>query len=380
MSQRTVCLDTELRKLRPAELYTLGQILNISDSWKKLMAIVPKEGNPNLSKFNAEHFCMIEQAAQQQRRNAAEIFLVEWGTMGKKRPTLHTLLNLLVKAELFRAADYVAGDILKDELPKRPECGPAAPIDISDDVIKQLLQENTELQNTNFNESLVFGLPTGINNDHAMNSNAMKDIMNNSSLERNMQSTKLISVKEGYEKRYLEDVKNVDIQQKYLKTSNIEVSDLMKFSSDNNMEECKTQDNLCYINMPNTKNNNLHSHIFEKREMLSNELPIFLNEFRPNPEQTTVKQELTSDYLPVFLNNNRDESSTTSYNDRTNDSLNLSNINMNQNEITSFELPQCIVELAAHSTTNRDDTIKENVLQNSLKSQELPVTVLEYNK
>lgn len=56
---------------------------------------------------------MIEQAAQQQRRNAAEIFLVEWGTMGRKRPTLRTLLNLLTKAELFRAADYVAGDILK---------------------------------------------------------------------------------------------------------------------------------------------------------------------------------------------------------------------------------------------------------------------------
>lgn len=56
---------------------------------------------------------MIEQAAQQQRRNAAEIFLSEWGTMGRNRPTLRTLLNLLVAAELFRAADYVAGDILK---------------------------------------------------------------------------------------------------------------------------------------------------------------------------------------------------------------------------------------------------------------------------
>lgn len=54
---------------------------------------------------------MIEQAVQKQR-NAAEIFLSEWGTMGKNRPTLGILLNLLVKAELFRAADYVAGEIL----------------------------------------------------------------------------------------------------------------------------------------------------------------------------------------------------------------------------------------------------------------------------
>lgn len=33
--------------------------------------------------------------------------------MGRNRPTLETLLKLLVKAELFRAADYVACDILK---------------------------------------------------------------------------------------------------------------------------------------------------------------------------------------------------------------------------------------------------------------------------
>lgn len=56
---------------------------------------------------------MIEQAAHQHNRNAAEIFLDEWSTMGRKRPTLGLLLHLLVKAELFRAADYIACDILK---------------------------------------------------------------------------------------------------------------------------------------------------------------------------------------------------------------------------------------------------------------------------
>jgi len=33
--------------------------------------------------------------------------------MGRKRPTLRLLLELLTKAELFRAVDYVACDILK---------------------------------------------------------------------------------------------------------------------------------------------------------------------------------------------------------------------------------------------------------------------------
>lgn len=56
MSENTIYLDIELRKLRPAELYILSQILNISDSWKKLMAIIPKDDMPNLPKFNSEHF------------------------------------------------------------------------------------------------------------------------------------------------------------------------------------------------------------------------------------------------------------------------------------------------------------------------------------
>lgn len=43
----------EIRKLRPVELYVLASILNISDSWKKLMTIVPKQ--ENVPKFNSDH-------------------------------------------------------------------------------------------------------------------------------------------------------------------------------------------------------------------------------------------------------------------------------------------------------------------------------------
>lgn len=56
---------------------------------------------------------IIEQTAHRDKRNAAQIFLDEWSTMGRERPTLKLLLELLIKAELFRAADYVACDILK---------------------------------------------------------------------------------------------------------------------------------------------------------------------------------------------------------------------------------------------------------------------------
>lgn len=55
----------------------------------------------------------MEDAARQKDKFAAIIFLEEWGTMGRKRPTLGLLLDLLMKAELFRAADYLAREILK---------------------------------------------------------------------------------------------------------------------------------------------------------------------------------------------------------------------------------------------------------------------------
>lgn len=368
MSKSTVHLDTELRKLRPAELYTLGQILNISDSWKKLMAIVPKEEASDTPKFKAEHFSMIEQAAQQQGRNAAEIFLAEWGTMGKYRPTLCTLLNLLVKAELFRAADYIAGDILKEELPKRPEYGPAAPIDISDKVIRKLLEEKAELQDIDFNESLIFGLPSEVNDNKVM-----YNATHSSSLERNMQSTKLISIK--------------NIQQNYEKTSsNVEMSDLMKFSCEHNTEQYKTQNNLCTLKQPTytqkTKNNYFQEYDFKKQEMLSCELPVFLNKFGQSMEEMKLNQEVLSDQLPVFLNNSMVVSNNSLHNNPINDSLHLSDLNINQNEMTSTELPQCILELSINSASDSHNTAVtsngESIIQNALNSQELPVTVLEY--
>ncbi|OAD52968.1 Protein Tube [Eufriesea mexicana] len=357
MSQNSVCLNTELRKLRPAELYKLGQILNVSDSWKKLMAIVPKENVSNIPKFNTEHFSMIEQAVQQQR-NAAEIFLSEWGTMGKNRPTLGILLNLLVKAELFRAADYVAGEILNVELPKRPKRGPAAPIDISENVIRKLLEVRQEHENFNFSESLIFELPLEVDDNKTINSNPMNHVINNSSLERNMQSTKLISSKGKHNEKLVE---NND------RTLNPKMSDLMKFSSEQDIEECKKQEQ-----------------IFGQQEILSNELPVFLNEFGQTTRQAELNQEILSEELPIFLNNSAIMLNKTLSDYEINNSLHLSNLNINENEITSTELPQCVVELYINNVSNLNNTgdveNNENVVQNAVNSEELPITVLEYNK
>lgn len=59
------------------------------------------------------------------------ILIDEWGSSGKLRPTVGHLLQLLIKLELFLAADYVAEVLLKEPPPERPAQGPAARIDIT---------------------------------------------------------------------------------------------------------------------------------------------------------------------------------------------------------------------------------------------------------
>ncbi|XP_066997495.1 interleukin-1 receptor-associated kinase 4 isoform X3 [Anabrus simplex] len=87
---------------------------------------------------------MIEHAGVNQKRPCSEILLEEWSTSGRKRPNLSLLLELLLKAELFRAAEYVAVDLLKEPAPKRPETGIAADTDISDETIQKILNAQAE--------------------------------------------------------------------------------------------------------------------------------------------------------------------------------------------------------------------------------------------
>ncbi|XP_058797461.1 protein Tube [Phymastichus coffea] len=137
--------ETEIRKLPATELYTLAMYLNESNYWKKLMEIVPDDENENVSLFSPNHYRMIEQAIHQQRRSGAEIFLSEWSTIGKYRPTCKLLLDLLVKLEFFKAADYLAVEVLKIDAPERPKQGPAAVIDISDEMLEKILKEQAAL-------------------------------------------------------------------------------------------------------------------------------------------------------------------------------------------------------------------------------------------
>ncbi|XP_018575651.2 protein Tube-like [Anoplophora glabripennis] len=140
VNRRQMDPSLEIRKLSPRYIRELAQILETHELWKRLMSIIPKTlekfnfvcnvtlDNPH--KYNSEHFKLIENASERYRRACTEILLDEWGTSGRLRPVLGHLLYLLTQAKLFRAADYIAVDLLKQEKHQRPSTGPEALIPI----------------------------------------------------------------------------------------------------------------------------------------------------------------------------------------------------------------------------------------------------------
>lgn len=54
------------------------------------------------------YFRMIEDHAKSTNQKCTDILMDEWGTSGRFRPTLSTLKEILIKAQIFRAADEIA--------------------------------------------------------------------------------------------------------------------------------------------------------------------------------------------------------------------------------------------------------------------------------
>ncbi|XP_058453322.1 uncharacterized protein LOC131431552 [Malaya genurostris] len=128
--------STELCQVQ-FELNTLAD--KLEDDWRTLFYLIPSDiadidlpDGRYKKKYNGTQEQELDSYCERQRISRACQLLEEWGTSGKKekRPQLGHLLQLLIKGNLFRAADYVAKDLLKDAPPERPSCGPAAPIDI----------------------------------------------------------------------------------------------------------------------------------------------------------------------------------------------------------------------------------------------------------
>ncbi|XP_055381566.1 protein Tube [Condylostylus longicornis] len=205
--------DTEIRHLSSTDVYKLG--LELEQSWKKLMRVIPKDLSqikssvnlatpggfkqhtiePIVSKYTSDHILMVEKASRDQNRLSAEILLEEWGTSGRIRPNVGNLLDILVKAEIYRAADFVAVHFLNESPPQRPLSGPAAKIDISIPLQTEEIKKIESILND-------IGVP------------------GTQSLNQNAQLSSEINNKDYYEK-FKNDEKNLGI----------EYSDFIKFSS-----------------------------------------------------------------------------------------------------------------------------------------------------
>lgn len=124
--------ESELRKLSFHHMNMIASHMKDS-AWQKLMMIIPKDLNDPLPadshsqttkfKYTRDHLRMIEDARYNARppKLPGHILFEEWGTSGKCRPTLGHLIQLLIQADLYRVADYLAIDILNgEEMTKTP--------------------------------------------------------------------------------------------------------------------------------------------------------------------------------------------------------------------------------------------------------------------
>lgn len=102
--------------MSPHDIFHLSLILDRMDAWKKLMRVIPKAVSPpdfnSPGKYTNDQIKLLENAVHRTNRYAGEILFEEWGTSGRERPTIGCLLQILIKAELYRAVDYVAINLL----------------------------------------------------------------------------------------------------------------------------------------------------------------------------------------------------------------------------------------------------------------------------
>ncbi|KAH8312675.1 hypothetical protein KR044_012120, partial [Drosophila immigrans] len=144
---------TELRRVEDNDIYKLATILDRHDCWRKLMSKIPRQLDANECsaagvlnfkeiatrvgyKYNEHQINLIASEHVDRGQSISQIMIDEWKTSGKQweRPTVGVLLQLLIHAEIYSAADYVANNFLSELNPERPSDGPAA-----------FVQFNTEL-------------------------------------------------------------------------------------------------------------------------------------------------------------------------------------------------------------------------------------------
>jgi len=109
------------------------------------MASIPSDRYQGEFKYKNEHIDLVERHGLTSRKLPAEILLDEWATSGRVRPTVETLYDLLLECQFYRAADYVAKEILSSPMPPRPLEGPArrVPLPAVDSNLNVVVEEES---------------------------------------------------------------------------------------------------------------------------------------------------------------------------------------------------------------------------------------------
>jgi len=111
---RAALPDSEARHLDYAHKRRLGEILDVNDAWKDFMARIKMPHDPSSPRFTSEDIQILDRARKTEGFDSGfEILLDEWGTMGRKRPTVRDVLDLCLQVEAYTAASYIQSDILK---------------------------------------------------------------------------------------------------------------------------------------------------------------------------------------------------------------------------------------------------------------------------
>ncbi|KAF9417794.1 hypothetical protein HW555_005208 [Spodoptera exigua] len=225
--------NMELRKLPAASLYNLATILEINKDWQKVVPLIPKDLTADHfeRKYNYEHMRLMEKHAEETNTKFAEVLFDEWGTSGRVRPTLETLMMILYKAEIFRAVDEISLMLGEAPLP-RPSDGPAAPITTN---ISALLSEQSGEQTANTTASVDSGNPQNSNHDQAICNHTTRQLKEPSDLIKFSET--ILS----------EDIPNLSVLQTEFEggdrsTALVEESDLIKFSSSKVMSSAELPD------------------------------------------------------------------------------------------------------------------------------------------
>lgn len=112
-SDQEVTLSTELRKVPIWFWNRLCQILDTSDSWEELAAVICHPDDSSRFLFTHGNISVLKAQKNKPGGSPTQALFTHWSTTGRNRPTVNTLLNLLKETRLYRAADFVAVQALQ---------------------------------------------------------------------------------------------------------------------------------------------------------------------------------------------------------------------------------------------------------------------------